>query len=145
MTNRVLMGVKDGTHGLYVSKPGYDVTTCGAADLIFDSRLGNYGSVLMSGTTTMDNVIYFPATLGYVPLVYAYCINGYEYSGSILLANVTNTGATTGLVSQVRVITIPFYTVTNSYINFNNPGYPVASGQNFYVPIRYVVWRSPGA
>ena len=38
MANRVLLGNRGGTYGLFVSKPGANVLTCDEEDMLLDSR-----------------------------------------------------------------------------------------------------------
>lgn len=55
MADRIIAGdLGDGTYGIKISKPGYDVNTAALSDLIFDSRAG-YSRILQKGT------LYFPA------------------------------------------------------------------------------------
>lgn len=60
MANRVLLGKKGTEYGLWISKPGIDVTTAGVDDLLFSSSDSayKYGQVLAQGSHT------FPATAG---------------------------------------------------------------------------------
>ena len=46
MANRILLGNRGGTYGLFVSKPGSNVISCDDEDLMFDSRKGKYAQVL---------------------------------------------------------------------------------------------------
>ncbi|MNS35884.1 hypothetical protein D3C86_1710600 [compost metagenome] len=39
MANRICLGNRNGTYGLFVSKPGHDVLTTADANLTFDSRV----------------------------------------------------------------------------------------------------------
>lgn len=39
MANRICVGNRNGTYGLFVSKPGHDVLTTADANLTFDSRV----------------------------------------------------------------------------------------------------------
>ena len=46
MANRILLGNRGGTYGLFVSKPGSNVISCDDEDLMFDSRKGKFAQVL---------------------------------------------------------------------------------------------------
>ena len=85
MANRVLIGNKDASvspgtnygYGMYVSKAGSDVLTCGRKDLLFDSTQGTGGSAFVyAGGHDLDisSAHNFLTTnskdnLGYIPLV----------------------------------------------------------------------------
>jgi hypothetical protein len=60
MANRVLLGKKGTEYGLWISKPGIDVTTANVSDLMFSSSDSNfkYGQVLAANSYT------FPTTAG---------------------------------------------------------------------------------
>lgn len=77
MTNRVLLGAKGGTHGLYVSKPGVDVVTAGDNDLMVSTNRKAM-QVVQNGvigdpgiSATIDIAI---PSLGFTPLVLIWCI-----------------------------------------------------------------------
>ena len=75
MANRLLLGNRSsGGYGLYISKPGKDVTSCGRQDLIFDSSTNMAATVHTvasvtissgnsSGSTTWDALGYTPIAL----------------------------------------------------------------------------------
>ena len=75
MANRVLVGYRSsGGYGLYISKPGKDVTSCDTIDLIFDSSRKVAATVHVvagvtiasganSGSTTWSAVGYEPMAL----------------------------------------------------------------------------------
>ena len=46
MANRILLGNRGCTYGLFVSKPGSNVISCDDEDLMFDSRKGKFAQVL---------------------------------------------------------------------------------------------------
>ena len=46
MANRILLGNRGGTYGLFVSKPGSNVISCDDEDLMFYSRKGKFAQVL---------------------------------------------------------------------------------------------------
>lgn len=52
MTNRVLLGKKGTEYGLWISKPGKDVTTAAVQDLLFSSSSSDYkySQILAQGT-----------------------------------------------------------------------------------------------
>ena len=58
MANRILLGNKGGTYGLFVSKPTVNVLTCDDEDLLFDSRKGKFAQVLanQAGTGSSQSV-----------------------------------------------------------------------------------------
>lgn len=60
MANRVLLGKKGTEYGLWISKPGVDVTTANTDQLLFSSSNSafKYGQVLAKGSHT------FPTTAG---------------------------------------------------------------------------------
>lgn len=49
MTNRVVMGNKGGTYGLWVSKPGVNVLTASETDMLL-STSGTFGQIVRSGS-----------------------------------------------------------------------------------------------
>lgn len=76
MANRVLMGLRAGTYGAWVSKPGVDVLTAGVDQLLLSTDIGNVqaiasGSISGAGTGTVISW----TDLGYQPWV----ILGSEY------------------------------------------------------------------
>jgi hypothetical protein len=54
MSKRVLLGKKGSTYGLFISKPGVDVTTANADQLIFDSTAKGYGQAIFKETITLS-------------------------------------------------------------------------------------------
>jgi hypothetical protein len=66
-------------YGLFVAKPGYDVLSCGDANMLF-SMNGDFSRVLAQGTTTFGaNTtgtinIALSGTGGYIPLVQCYTV-----------------------------------------------------------------------
>lgn len=144
MANRVAMGSARGAFGLYISKPGFDVTTCAASDLTFDSGLGHMGSVIISGTATVGQTIYFPA-MSYVPLAHSYAYGGGVYRGFARFGRSDATGSNTGHVSTNRTTLVGSYRIFKNRIEFLGSDYPAAGSQNpGALSIRYVVWRIPG-
>ena len=85
MANRVLIGNKDASaspgtnygYGMYVSKAGKDVLTCGRKDLLFDSSQGTGGSAFLYASghdidiSSAHNLLKTNSkdALGYIPLV----------------------------------------------------------------------------
>lgn len=57
MANRVLLGKKGTEYGLWISKPGIDVTTADISDLMFSSSDSSYkyGQVLAKGSHTFSS------------------------------------------------------------------------------------------
>ena len=88
MANRVLLGNRGGTYGLFVSKPGANVLTCDEEDMLLDSRRkeivsnplqSGTSTITFSGTSSDGNYlnsntgdINFGVTYDYVPTV-VYC------------------------------------------------------------------------
>lgn len=67
MANRVVLD----NSRLSISMPGYDVLTASVGDMIFDSRYGEFGGVVMTGTATgQELTIPFGRTLPRVPIVW---------------------------------------------------------------------------
>ena len=52
--NRVQLGKRGSEYGLWVSKPGSEVTTCDQEDMIFDSTNMDYGQTLARGYIAGD-------------------------------------------------------------------------------------------
>ena len=111
MANRVLLGKKGSTYGLYISKPGKDVTTASGQDLIFKSdnpegtsdqggvgsiiTLGGSGALhsihsitISSGSTSGTSAI---SGLAYVPFV-----SWAEYDGNEMLGQRFNCSKSIG-------------------------------------------------
>jgi hypothetical protein len=80
MTNRVLLGKRGTEYGLWVSKPGIDVTTAGIDDLLFSSSSSStkYGQVLAQGSHTFSTTagqthsVNVTMPVGKEPFVYWY-------------------------------------------------------------------------
>lgn len=72
MVYRVCLGERQGSYGLFVSRPGYDVMTTSDAYLSFDSRVNSMfiasrGTVsILSGTNSVT-VNFTP--MGFVPII----------------------------------------------------------------------------
>lgn len=74
MANRVCIGQKGSTYGIYVSRAGVDVLTATAPeDFLFNSDLINGSTIHASGTLTRGATATFPA-LPYVPMVLSWGI-----------------------------------------------------------------------
>jgi len=71
MANRVLLGKKGTEYGLWISKPGKDVTTANVQDLLFSTSSSDYkyAQILAQGTHT------FPTTAGSTHTVTVPCVN----------------------------------------------------------------------
>ena len=93
MANRVLLGERGSDYGLFISKPGANVISCGPEDMLFDSRrpeivsnplTSGSGTVTFSGSSSASNYlnsdtgdISFGVTYDYVPiLVYCFVDSG---------------------------------------------------------------------
>lgn len=57
MANRVLLGKKGTEYGLWISKPGKDVTTVGVEDLLFSTSSSDYkySQILAQGSYTFSS------------------------------------------------------------------------------------------
>tara|TARA_B100000745_G_C20151387_1_gene394754 strand:+ start:51 stop:506 length:456 start_codon:yes stop_codon:yes gene_type:complete len=150
MVTRVTTKLNDGTQGLFVSKPGVDVlTTTSPWDLVFDSRLPHYGSIVASGTATRGSTVPFTA-LTYVPMVMAFIISGSTIIGTnytqgplVELPVGEENGSTgSGIYYIKNKIKDPIYSVSSSSITFLDP----TSG-SFNPPsytAKYIIFRAPG-
>jgi hypothetical protein len=75
MVNRVLIGPRaDGSSGLDVSLPGFEVVGAAPANLSLSSKWGGAASIHQSGVVTTNTTISFP-TLPYIPLVMVLIVN----------------------------------------------------------------------
>jgi len=54
MSKRVLLGKKGSTYGLFISKPGVDVTSANTDQLVFDSTAKGYGQAIFKETITLS-------------------------------------------------------------------------------------------
>ena len=54
MTDRVLLGQRGSDWGLWVSKPGQDVKTASGSNLLFDSNVSDYITVLERGEIVIE-------------------------------------------------------------------------------------------
>ena len=70
MANRVLLGKRGSDYGLWVSKPGADVTTCDKEDMIFDTDL-DYGQIIAKGSLSSTTNISVTTRSGVDPYVIA--------------------------------------------------------------------------
>lgn len=144
MANRVALGkLGDGvTYGLEISAPGYDVLTTTQNNIIFSTRWGHAGSVILSGNLACSTVepgagnpgsyvtIPFGTTLEYVPIALVY-----------LTTNSVGRRATSLIESGLGLYVArdrPQYRVYSDRIEIYNQKF--ASNDN----IRYVVLRIPG-
>lgn len=72
MANRICLGNRNGTYGLFVSQPGYDVLTAADANLSFDSRMPSVwvvtrGSVSIPANQNTASVVFGGMTA--VPII----------------------------------------------------------------------------
>lgn len=82
MANRVLLGKKGTEYGLWISKPGKDVTTAGIQDLLFSTSSSNYkysqtlakGSYTFSSTAGDNFSVTVPCVNNVKPYVIWYTI-----------------------------------------------------------------------
>jgi hypothetical protein len=111
MTNRVLLGDRSGGAGLFVSKPGVDVVTAVADDLLLSTSIQAFQIVQTGSHSDPGASSSFTASipnLGFTPLVLVWCdryLVGYSVSGTTLTVNTgikldpTDTFPVSGLVS----------------------------------------------
>jgi|21_taG_2_1085346.scaffolds.fasta_scaffold16844_2 hypothetical protein len=83
MTGRVLLGKKGSNYGLYVSRPGKEVTTVGREDLLFSSDDTRTSQVLKIIDVTLSNTTHTTvnfngngSSIGYIPFVLVTEIDG---------------------------------------------------------------------
>ena len=88
MVGRVLLGKKGSNYGLYVSRPGKEVTTVGREDLIFSSDDTRTSQVLKiidvtlsSAATATVNYNGDGSSIGYIPFIIATEVDGDEIKG----------------------------------------------------------------
>lgn len=150
MVNRVTTKLNDGTYGLFVSKPGIDVlTTTNPWDLVFDSRLPHYGSVITSGTATRGATVPFAAQ-SYVPMAMAFMLDGntmigkrYTQGAVVELPTIEeNNGQGSGIYYVREKILDPIYSITSSSITFLDPTSITFNPASYTV--KYVIFRAPG-
>lgn len=123
MVNRVLLGaLPDGSLGLRVSRPGYDVSTepLGSSGISFDSRLNDFGIIHQQGIMGYGT-INFP-TLPYIPLA---SIQRIGSGGEIFTQDIIETNINAakhwstpfvGILTQssltIRTMNVPYYYAT---------------------------------
>lgn len=139
MTDRVLLGRReDGTYGLDISLPGYDVKTAPLEQMAFSTNWSGGAIIHQTGLVTevWGKTVTFP-TLPFVPLVY-------------LVLRTEESSVTWSSVQfmhhnyvDTRFMFHPFCRVTDSSLFFDDQ-------QNSRLPsidnydVRYVVFRTPG-
>jgi len=149
MVNRVTTKLNDGTHGLFISKLGVDVLTASAWDLIFDSRLPHYGSIIASGTSTRGSTVPFTA-LSYVPMALVMILNGSnligkQYTeGSLVELPIgeENGSSGSGIYYVKEKMMDPLYKITSSSITFLDPTSSVFNPSSYTA--KYIIFRAPG-
>jgi len=102
MAGRVLMGLRFGAPGFYVSKPGIEVSTASDDDLMLSTNAGNlqiaYSGVISSPSNF--NTIAIPDQ-GFRPIIFYSCmkgIGGVQYvSNSSVIIEVTTANIATNL------------------------------------------------
>lgn len=78
MANRVLLGERGGSYGLFVSAPGTDVVSGG--NLLFDSTSGMVqiiASGVHSGLSGSSSLNIAVPSLGFSPFVHVFCANDF--------------------------------------------------------------------
>jgi len=127
MSSRILMGLRGGVPGFFVSKPGIDVTTAGDGDLLMATHISNM-QIVYSGVITFPprfNTIAIPDQ-GFKPIIFYSCMKGIGTSGiqylsntSVILEAEISDGALnswpTGFSGQVMPVSDPdlYFAVTN--------------------------------
>ena len=86
MANRVLLGKKGSDYGLFISKPGKDVTSVGREDLIFSSEDPHSSVIYALLDVTIDNgsssgSATFSTNPGYIPQVLWVEVDGNDVKG----------------------------------------------------------------
>lgn len=89
MANRVLLGLRSGTYGAFVSRPGQDVLTAADGQLMFDSRQrGLYvvarGTISIPAANSTGSVSF--ANVGAPPIVECYRSFYSGYLGTTVVA-----------------------------------------------------------
>jgi hypothetical protein len=109
MSNRVQLGLRGGTYGLWISKPGKDVTTAKKGDLLFDSTAQGFGQIVKSGVVSVTfgspQSIYFTLPSGTfaiaevtIPFLGTSNFNNYPSSWQYLRYEVEENGASSRLI-----------------------------------------------
>lgn len=139
MTDRTLIGRRnDGSYGLDISLPGFDVKTTDPKNMAFSSQWGRAAIIHQTGLVTeyQNKTVTFP-TLPYIPSVYLVMrfTIGSETWSSVQFLHLNS--------ARTRFMFHPFCRVTPSSLIFDasqNGGLP--SLENYTV--RYCVFRIPG-
>lgn len=137
-TRRVLLGKQgDGSYGLKVSQPTFDVYTAADDDLIFNSS-NNVPKIVVSDTATIDATSStagsaitetVPHNLGYVPAFWAYfSAGGFYYQ----IPNATGWGASGGVMTFTNWL-FASVDANNIYLTF----IPSSTGNLGTFPIKY--------
>ena len=87
MTRRIILGRRGSTYGLWVSKPGVDVETAGAADLLFDMTQ-RHGMILEEGSAVVPSgggtrTISFAREYPSIPLVFCGQLTRYPSEATV--------------------------------------------------------------
>lgn len=90
MANRVLIGDRSGTYGMFVSRAGYNVENCADAYLTFDSRAKGMmiiakGSITIPSASSSGTVSFSGMTVP--PIIEAYRSEYVSYFGQIMRLN----------------------------------------------------------
>ena len=123
MANRVLLGLRSGIYGAWVSKPGVDVLSAGADQLMMSTDIGNVHAIasgVVSAPGSSFGVSW--ADLGYYPWVILgseryRCTFTYTSTASITVTR----GTTNPLVASWNVGTPPTIADEIRYIILNIP------------------------
>lgn len=147
MVNRVTTKLNDGTHGLFISKPGIDVLTANKWEMVFDSRFDYAASVIVEGTASRGATVVFPAQ-AFVPIVFVSIVSGsnmksMQYHNSAQEDVIINGYDTEFNYIQKRLIE-PIYKVTSSSLEFVDDYIARFDPSGGYT-VRYAVLRVPGA
>jgi len=147
MVNRVTTKLNDGTHGLFISKPGIDVLTASQWEMVFDSRNNYAATVIQTGTASRGATVSFP-TQSYTPqaivsIVTAGNMNGLKYYNSAV-EDIYLYGEDTGYNFVRKRLIEPIYKITSNSIEFIDDyvaNYDPSGGYT----VRYAILRIPGA
>jgi hypothetical protein len=150
MVNRVTTKLNDGTYGLFISKPGFDVLTADPIDLTFDSREDYLGAIHQTGTATRGQTVTFPS-LGYIPMVFVTIRTGsvtaesFTYRANpVTMYNTYNQAQDTGMLYYPKQLVEPIYKVTTTQLTFVSDYTSQFDPSGGYTA-SYTILKTPGA
>ncbi|MGQ2972073.1 MAG: hypothetical protein ACT6QM_06060 [Brevundimonas mediterranea] len=145
MVDRTILGRRnDGSYGMDISFPGFNVHTASNTQLAFSTRWAHAASIHQTGTIARGGTVNFP-TLPYVPTAMAMVIEGSTYRPGQFLLKMTPTQL--GMLPD-GIAQEPLFEVTASSFRLmpTHPKY-FADTYGANVPsqsYRYVIFRIPG-